>query len=85
MTVRSAADGSIRLEGDCTIEDAEPLQRLLLTAPEATLDWRTCTAAHTAVVQILLAARPALRGPPDSAFLRDWIEPLLQPSGLQQG
>ena len=73
MTVRLAADGTVQLEGACPIEDAEVLQRVLLAAPGATVDWRTCTAAHTAVVQILLAAKPILRGPPGDEFLRKCI------------
>ena len=78
MTVRLVPDGTVRLEGDCPVEDAEPLQRHLIAHPESVVDWRACTAAHTAVVQILLAARPVLRGPPENEFLRNWIESRLQ-------
>ena len=47
MTVR-LFDGAIVLEGACPVEDAEPLQSLLLQYPEAAVDWRACDAAHTA-------------------------------------
>src|SRR6185369_7329494 len=57
MTVRLAQDGTIELEGVCPIEDAEALQRYLIADPQAGVDWRSCAAAHAALVQILLAAK----------------------------
>jgi hypothetical protein len=75
------ADGSIVLEGRCPVEEAEPLVRLLSQDPRAAVDWRGCEDAHAAVVQVLLAARPTMIGPPVSWFLRDWVEPLLRPGG----
>ena len=82
MTVRLASDGAIRLEGACTDADAEPLARFLLLDPAAAVDWRDCDHAHTAVVQLLLAARRPPRGPPRSLFLRTWVEPLLSRAKL---
>lgn len=81
MTIRVAADGSIALEGICPLEDAEELQRHLLADPRAIVDWRACVAAHTAVIQILLAAKPVLKGPPEGEFLRRYIAGVLQPVG----
>ena len=81
MTVRRAEDGTIVLEGRCPIEEAETLVRLLSLDPAAAVDWRACDHAHTAVVQILLAMRPATLGPPRTMFLRDWIEPALRDAG----
>jgi hypothetical protein len=78
MTIRATADGVIMLEGDCLLEEVDALQRELLANPEAVVDWTECTAAHTAVIQVLLAARPVLRGPPVGAFLRDFIAPVLR-------
>jgi hypothetical protein len=77
MTVHAAEDGTIVLDGNCPVEDAEELTRLLLLDPSATVDWRTCDALHTAVVQVLLAASPTLRGPPRDMSLVQWIEPAL--------
>jgi hypothetical protein len=77
MTVRIAAGGCIELVGPCPSGDAEPLLRLLLANPGAALDWRDCRAAHTAVVQVLMAARPKLLGPPADARLRDWVAPAI--------
>jgi hypothetical protein len=77
MSVDRLDDATIRLQGSCPIVDAEPLLQCLLAAPDAVVDWSGCDAAHTAVVQILLAAKPRLRGPPRGALLRDVVAPLL--------
>jgi len=77
MTVRVTGAGEVALVGACPSEDAEPLLQALLEHPEATVDLRGCDGAHTAVVQVLLAARPPVRGPAAGPFLRQWVEPLL--------
>ena len=77
MTVRKTDDGTIALEGRCPVEDAETLVRMLTGTPFATIDWRDCDHAHTALIQILLAARPRILGPAKTHFLRTWIEPVL--------
>ncbi len=77
MTVRVADDGAIILEGNCLAEDAETLARMLLLDPAASVDWSGCEHAHTAIVQVLLTARPAMLGPPVSFFLRNWVAPVL--------
>ena len=79
MTIRLSADGTIELHGICPLEDAERLQHYLIADAKAAVDWRSCSGAHTSVIQILLAVRPVLHGPPDSDFLRDCIAPLLKP------
>lgn len=76
MTVRTAGDGTIVLEGRCPVDDVETLMRLLALDPSAIIDWRGCEQVHTAIIQILLSARPAMRGPPGSILLRNWIEPI---------
>ena len=63
MTVRMD-QGIIILEGRCPSGDAEDLLQFLLTDPAAPIDWQTCEAAHTAVVQVLLAASRDTLGPP---------------------
>jgi hypothetical protein len=77
MSVERIDDATIRLQGVCPIEDAEPLLQCLLATPGAVVDWSGCDAAHTAVIQVLLAAKPSLHGPPRGAFLRDVVAPLL--------
>jgi len=78
VTVRLASDGIIELDGVCPNGDAEKLQQYLIADPHARVDWRSCTAAHTSVIQILLAAKPPLHGPPAGDFLRDHVDPLLK-------
>ena len=82
MTVRFSADGTIELDGVCSMEDAEALQKHMLSNPRAVVDWRTCTYAHTAVIQILIAFKPVLRGPPAGDSLRLLIDPLMKASPL---
>jgi hypothetical protein len=77
MTIRLTADGTIELEGTCSSDDAEPLMQHLLATPNPTVDWRGCEAAHTAVVQVLMAASPKLLGPPADVLLEKWVQPLL--------
>jgi len=78
MTVRTAGGGGcIELVGACPSEDAEPLLQLLLADRGATVDWRECRSAHTAVVQVLMAVKPELIGPPAEAGLKDWVAPAI--------
>ncbi len=77
MTVRLASDGVIELDGHCTLEDAEELRTHLSAAPGATVKWDRCEHLHCAVLQVLLAARPPLRGTPRNEFLNNHIRPLI--------
>jgi hypothetical protein len=88
MTVHLCPDGQIDLLGHCSSEDAELLLRHLLTRLErsalpgevATVNWNGCEHLHTAVLQILLVAKPKLVGIPSSAFLRTHVLALLNPA-----
>jgi hypothetical protein len=75
MSVRRHDGGSIVLEGDCPVEDAEPLLELLQASPAGPLDWTRCGRLHTAVVQVVLAARPTLAGPCGDPWIREWMDP----------
>jgi hypothetical protein len=75
MTVRSV-DGMIILSGDCPVEDAETLLGML-GDPLTRVDVEGCGRIHTAVVQILLAARPRVQGKPANPFFRDRVLPQL--------
>jgi hypothetical protein len=77
MTVCRSDDGTIVLEGDCPIEDAETFLELLHSRAGPIVDWTGCRHLHTAVVQLVLAVRPVLVGPCGDAFVHDWIEPCL--------
>jgi hypothetical protein len=76
MTV--ALDGTVvRLTGECRVEDAEPLLAMLQEQAGRNVDLSEARRLHTAVLQILMAIRPEIRGGSLDAFLRTWIEPLL--------
>lgn len=76
MTIRMSA-GTVTLAGICPAEDAEVLLQHLLEKPGVAVDWRGCEAAHTAVIQVLLAAKPQVLGPPATDQLATWVQPLL--------
>jgi hypothetical protein len=78
MTIARNASGTIELQGACPVEDAEELLQHLLTTPNASVDWRLCESAHTAVIQVLLVAKVVPFGPPKNSFLREYVEPKLQ-------
>ena len=78
MTVRRDTDGKIVLDGHCPVEDAEPLCQLLQATPDALCDWTRCSHLHTAVVQVIMAARPALAGPCGDAWIEAWVAPQLR-------
>jgi len=80
MTVRATRTGAIELSGRCGAEDAEVLQQHLLAAPAITVEWTDCEQLHTAVLQVLLAGGPPMRGTPKSAFLAAHIAPILRRS-----
>jgi len=73
VSVRRDDAGTIVLEGNCSVEDAETLLQLLQAKPKASLDWTRCTHLHTAVLQLVLAARPARLGPCGDPWVRKWI------------
>lgn len=69
MSVRLDSE-CIHLEGLCRVEDAEPLARLLQESPSRTVDLSRCEQLHAAVLQALLAFRPAVAKEPQNDFLR---------------
>ena len=76
MSVR--LDGNvIILEGPCRVEDAEPLLAWLQANRGRIVDLAGAEHLHAAVLQVLMALRPAIRGEAKDAFLRDWITPAL--------
>ena len=76
MTVR-VTSGTIYLEGECLVDDAEALAQQLSRSPRAIVDWSGCQSAHTAVFQVLLAIRPSVRGTPAGDFVAEHLAPLL--------
>ena len=78
MSVKVSAAGVIELSGRCGVEDAEALQRQLLAAPGATVEWSGCELLHAAVLQVLLVGGPRVLGEPSAEFLRAHIAPIVR-------
>jgi hypothetical protein len=78
MTIRRADDGTIWLVDDCPAEEADMLLQCLLGDVETPIDWSLCHNAHTAVIQVLLAARRLPAGTPKGTFLRELVRPALE-------
>ena len=72
MTV-SIEQGAIFLKGRCPAEDAEALLVALQDDPAMTVDITETQRLHAAVLQVLLAVAPTLRGPPADPFLREMV------------
>ncbi|QCO18323.1 hypothetical protein D3869_24015 (plasmid) [Azospirillum brasilense] len=66
-----------RFEAACSIDEAIPLAEWLCAVAEPRLDLGGCTALHTALLQVLLASGRPIAVPPDDAFLKSWVLPLL--------
>jgi hypothetical protein len=77
MSVKVSAAGVIELSGRCDVDDAEALQRHLLAAPGATVEWTGCESLHASVMQVLLVGRPRVQGEPRAEFLRTHIAPIV--------
>lgn len=77
MSVRVEAE-AIHLVGRCLAEDAEALLVALQEGSGRVVDLEGAQRLHLAVVQILLAARPPIRGVPDHEFIAGHLVNLLQ-------
>jgi hypothetical protein len=77
VSVKRDDNGTIVLESDCSVEDAEPLLQLLQATPAGPVDWTRCIHLHTAVLQVILAARPAMVGRCGDAWVQQWGPPTL--------
>jgi hypothetical protein len=71
-------DGNvILLEGACRVEDAEPLLGWLQADRGLIVDLTDAEHLHTAVLQVLMALRPAFKGIARDVFIREWLTPVL--------
>jgi hypothetical protein len=72
-------DGNIiLLEGQCRVEDAEPLLGWLQADSSRVVDLTGAEHLHAAVFQILMALRPPIREGEKDAFVQDWLIPILR-------
>jgi hypothetical protein len=76
MSVRVEGD-VIHLEGDCGVEDAEPLASALEAGTFSRVDVSLCRHLHSAVVQALIAFRSSLEGDPTEGGLTRFVLPAL--------
>ena len=76
MTVRRDG-GTIHLEGQCPVEEAEALTALLESPGAWAVEWSACRHLHTALVQVLLRYRPSIEGTPTDPFLDRLVMPAL--------
>lgn len=79
---------SLHIEGDeiwlvdaCGAEEALELVDLLLKAERPTINLSRCTNLHAALLQTVLAYKPAVSAEPAEPFLRRWILPFIASSG----
>lgn len=68
MTVRSQ-DGQIILEGRCRVEDAEALLTALQQQRDGVVHLDKAETIHSALVQVLLTAKPRIVGASKHEFL----------------
>lgn len=73
------ADERIYLSGVVSIEEAEMLCQVLAEHRDAVIDLSDCEHMHTAILQVLLAARPERIVPPGDRFLERFVLPALRP------
>jgi hypothetical protein len=78
MSVEVAGD-TIRIVGNAPVEDAEPILAALHENPLRGIDLAQAGHLHSAVVQILLAARAPITGTPAYPFFVTYVLPLLDP------
>lgn len=65
------------LNGNCSVEEAEPLYEWLLRHPSGEVVLHNLKHMHTAVLQVLVMAKPPVRFSGDvSVFIATWIKPL---------
>ena len=67
-----------RLEGTCTVEEAEALLAWLQENPQGKVNLKGCEHLHAAVLQVLMAARPQLSGEPEDPFLARRVVPAIR-------
>jgi hypothetical protein len=77
------AETLVRFEGVCCVEEALPLLEHCRNTKAPEVDLSDCTYLHTALLQVLLLARPLVTVLPADPFLARWLAPLFaQPTGV---
>ncbi len=76
MTIRLQSD-AIVMEGRCGVDEVEPLLVAVDANPDLPLDIAGAITLHTAIWQLILARRLAVRGVPDTPYARDMLVPAI--------
>lgn len=76
MTI-AMTDTVLHISNVCTVEDAEAIASNLQEGVTS-VDMTGCTHLHTAVFQLLFAARVPVCGMPANPALTRWVLPLLE-------
>lgn len=74
-----------KLQGTCGVEEADELLQWLQANPRGKVNLKACEHLHAAVLQVLMALRPALSAEPDDPFLARWVTPAFRESGAEHG
>ncbi|MBP2315638.1 hypothetical protein [Azospirillum soli] len=77
MPIRFEDDMAV-FEGACAVDEAMELAGWLEGRERVRVDLGRCTALHTALLQLLMAARAAVVVEPEDAFLKTWVAPRLR-------
>jgi hypothetical protein len=67
----------VRFEDVCTADEALPLLEFLNSSEAPEVDLSACTYLHTALLQLLLSARPKMALLPADPVLARWVAPML--------
>lgn len=83
MTIASRGN-RVRLEGCCGVEEAETLLAWLAAHPGGEVHLRKCEHLHASLMQVLMAARPAIASWPADQALARLLRPVLAATFLDQ-
>lgn len=70
------------LDDICAIEEAETLLEWLLDNPKGKVNFKQCKHIHTAILQVLMVAKPTISAYPDSANVQQALN-AIEMSGEQ--
>ena len=73
-------DGVLACAGTLSVEDAETLLQLVAGRPGMPADLAACDHVHSACLQVLMAARVAVRAWPRPPALAAWLHAALAPA-----
>lgn len=73
----------LKLEGICSVEEAEALHEQLLEDPQLQLDLSACEHLHAAVFQALMRQPRRLKRGATDPFIKRWLQPLLEQAATE--